>query len=163
MHLQAPLFVCSLFLLLQLACTNPAPSSGSVSGADTLDPEDVLILWQSYVDQDLYDSARLYSSERVMPFINFLESITFTSDSTEPVSLTLMRNLECIIKGDSAMCMYVTKDEIGQDVPDTVMLKKVNGRWLVDKVFSNGEAPSDSLLEGKEMPFPGETEDEEYQ
>lgn len=163
MHLPAPTIVFFLFLLVQLACTNPAPSVSSTIATDTLEPEDVLILWQSYIDQDQYDSARTLSTGNVLPFIAFLESITFSTDSTEPVSLTLLRNLICDIRGDSAVCRYMTKDEIGQDVPDTVLMRRVNGRWLVDKVFDNGETPSDSLLQGKEMPFPGETEDEEFQ
>jgi hypothetical protein len=163
MHLPAPSIAFILFLLVQLACTNPAPSVSSTLTTDTLEPEDVLILWQSYIDQDQYDSARLISTGKVFPFIAFLESITFNTDSTESVSLTLLRNLECDIRGDSAVCRYMTKDEIGQDVPDTVLMRRINGRWLVDRVFSNGETPSDSLLQGKEMPFPGETEDEEFQ
>jgi len=163
MHMTAPTIVLFLSLLIQLACTNPAPSVSSTIATDTLEPEDVLILWQSYIDQDQYDSARILSTGKVLPFISFLESITFSTDSTEPVSLTLLRNLICDIHGDSAVCRYMTKDEIGQDVPDTVMLRRVNGRWLVNRVFEKGEAPTDSLLQGKEMPFPGENEDEEYQ
>ncbi|MCC6411566.1 MAG: hypothetical protein IT270_07895 [Saprospiraceae bacterium] len=163
MHLTAPSTAFILYLLIQLACTNPAPSVSSTLTTDTLEPEDVLILWQSYIDQDQYDSARVLSTGKVLPFIAFLESITFSTDSTESVSLTLLRNLECDIRGDSAVCRYMTKDEIGQDVPDTVLMRRINGRWLVDKVFANGETPNDSLLQGKEMPFPGETEDEEFQ
>jgi hypothetical protein len=56
------------------------------------------------------------------------------------------------------VCTYVTKDEIGQDVPDTVVLRRVQGRWLVDRIYNNGEAPGSELLEGGDMPFPGDDE-----
>lgn len=125
-------------------------------------PEDVLQLWQGFIDQDLYDSARVHSAGEALEFVNFLYTITDYSDPDRVISITLLRDLSCLVQGDSAICAYVTKDEIGQDVPDTVILRLTDHRWKVWRVYGAGEAPTDTIPEGDAL-FPGDSVDEEYQ
>ncbi|MEY3249301.1 MAG: hypothetical protein RL742_1344 [Bacteroidota bacterium] len=127
-----------------------------------LPPEDVLQLWQGFIDQDMYDSARVYSAGEALEFVNFLYSITDYSDPDRVMSITLLRDLACQVQGDSAVCAYVTKDEIGQDVPDTVILRLLDHRWKVWRVYGAGEAPPDTIPAGDVL-FPGDSVDEEYQ
>jgi hypothetical protein len=123
-----------------------------------------LQLWQGFIDQDLYDSARVYSEGEAMEFVNFLQSITDYSDPDRIMSITLLRDLSCQVQGDSAICAYLTKDEIGQDVPDTVIMRLIDHRWKVWRVYGAGEAPADTLLEGDmDALFPPDSVDEEYQ
>jgi hypothetical protein len=146
-----------LILVLLSACVNQPAS-------DNTPPEDVLFKWQGFVDQDMYDSARVYSTGEALEFVQFLESITDNSDSDRIVSITLLRELNCTIQGDSAVCSYLTKDEIGNDIPDTVIMKRINRRWMVARVYDAGAPPLDSLLEGEEnLLFPDDSIDEEYQ
>lgn len=119
-------------------------------------------MWQGFIDQDMYDSARVYSAGEALEFVNFLYSITDYSDPDRIMSITLLRELNCLVQGDSAICAYVTKDEIGQDVPDTVVLRLMDYRWKVWRVYGAGEAPPDTLPEGDVL-FPGDSVDEEYQ
>ncbi len=96
--------------------------------------------------------------------MRFLQSITGQADDNRVMSITLLRNLVCTVQGDSAICAYYTKDEIGNDVADTVILKRIRQRWLVARVYDAGAPPLDSLLDGEEnLVFPGDSLDEEYQ
>ena len=143
-------------LLLPLyigACGSDAPSPAYLS------PEDTVLHWQAWIDCNQYDSARLYSTENVRPFIDFLASITF--GDTSACSLTLLRDLRCETSGDSAVCIFATKDEIGRDVIDTIVLRRSQRNiWLVDGIGMSN-LPFDSLLKGQEnLVFPPGADEE---
>ncbi len=141
MSLRIIVLVAGCFLIFP-ACQTPQPAPPA------LEPEDVLRLWQGYIDQNQFDSAQLYSTEGTRPFLDFLKSITFVEDSTI-ISLTLLRDLECRVFGDSALCAFATKDEIGRDVPDTLLLRRIQHRWLVDWHERPNDQSMDSMLKGR--------------
>lgn len=154
----------TLFLVagigLVAACQTPPPRPTTPD----LPPEDVVLLWQGFIDQNQFDSARAYSTEATYAFIDFLASITFAEDSTI-ASITLLRDLECHVAGDSAVCAFLLKDEIGRDVPDTLILRRIRDRWRVDWRENPNETPLDSLLEGGDdsFLFPGDSLDPELE
>lgn len=159
--MRALLFSIVVFCLalLQSACQNSAAQV-----ADSTPPEEILIKWQSFIDEDMYDSARVYSTGEALEFVNFLASITDFSDSDRVMSITLLRDLQCSINADSALCTYFTKDEIGNDIRDTVIMRLVDRRWLVARVYDSGAPPLDSLLEGEQnLIFPSDSLDEELE
>ncbi|HNM23806.1 MAG TPA: hypothetical protein PKL15_00195, partial [Saprospiraceae bacterium] len=73
--------------------------------------------------------------------------------------------LHCIQQGDSAICSFYIEDEVGEKVPDTLVLKKIKGRWLVFTVESFKVTPLDSLREGDEdiLFQPSDTTDPELE
>lgn len=140
-------------MLLMGACVGEPPRPPELS------PEDTVLHWQAWIDCNHYDSARLYSTENVRPFIDFLESISF--GDTTSCSLTLLRDLRCTVAGDSAVCTFFTKDEIGRDVGDTIILRRFRrSGWLVDGIGMSN-LPYDSLLKEQEnLIFPPGADEE---
>jgi hypothetical protein len=110
-------------------------------------PEEVVCIWQGFLDQNAFDSARLYSTAATVRYIDLLDELT-TSEGAAVMSVTLLRELRCTVTGNTARCFFVIKDEIGRDVPDTLELRLVKGRWLVDWKASVSQGYMDSLLEG---------------
>ncbi len=125
-------------------------------------PEAVVRLWQGYIDHNQFDSARMYSTELARSYIDFLDALT-QGDSSETSETTLYR-LRCDVQGDSAICHYLIEGEMGEKIPDTLVLRHVNGHWLVHHVEGFLVIPVDTLRPGEEeLLFPGESLDSEYQ
>lgn len=112
-------------------------------------PEDVVLRWQGYIDRNQYDSARLYSTELARSYIDFLDALA-QGDSSETDETTLY-DLRCDISGDSAVCHYLIEGEMGEKIPDTLILQKIGGRWLVHRVEGFLVIPVDSLQPGDEQ------------
>ncbi|TNE56533.1 MAG: hypothetical protein EP344_12335 [Bacteroidetes bacterium] len=139
------------FIVYASACSKPAPT-----------PEDVVQRWQHYIDYNKFDSARLYSTELARSYIDFLDAIT--QGDTSEVYDTVLRNLQCDVQGDSAICHYLIEGEFGEQVPDTLILYKVKGQWLVHQVEGFIVIPVDTLAPGDErILFPEDSTDTEYQ
>jgi hypothetical protein len=120
---------------------------GCKSTPPEYDPEEVVCIWQGFIDQNAFDSARLYSTAATARYIDLLDELT-TSDGGAVMSITLLRELRCVVNGNTARCFFVIKDEVGRDVPDTLELRLVKGHWLVDCKESVSAGHKDSLLEG---------------
>lgn len=82
-----------------------------------------------------------------------------------PAETTELLQLNCAVQGDSAVCSFFIEDEIGEKIPDTLVLKKIKGKWLVYTVESFEITPLDSLREGDENLLfpPSDSTDEEYE
>lgn len=125
-------------------------------------PEEVVRLWQSYIDHNQFDSARIYSTELARSYVDFLDALT-QGDTTE-ISQTALFDLKCDIKGDSAVCHYLIEGEMGDKVPDTLILQHIGGRWLVHRVEGFLVIPVDTLQSGDEqILFPGDSSDVELE
>lgn len=148
--LSTALLLCSLF-----ACRNPSPP--------TTTPEDVARNWQLLLDQNRYEEARLLSTGNAEAFVDYLGSFphldSFTLETTE------LLQLRCAVTGDSAVCSFFVEDEVGEKIPDTLLLKKIAGRWLVYEVERFQITPLDSLRDGDEDILfpPGDSLDEELE
>ena len=143
---------CAVSALLYLACcTHPEPA-----------PEDVVQMWQSYIDHNQFDSARLYSTELARSYVDFLDALS-QGDSTDTED-TRLYDLHCLVQGDSAICHYLIEGEMGEKIPDTLILQKVKGHWLVHRVEGFMVIPVDTLQPGdEEIIFPSDSLDEELE
>lgn len=142
----------ALLGLALFACISKTPSS----------PDEVVRLWQYYIDRNQFDSARIYSTELARSYIDFLDALA-QGDSTE-FDETIFYNLHCAIRADSAVCSYLIEGEMGEKVPDTLVLRKVKGRWLVHRVEGFIVIPVDTLQPGDEdILFPGDSLDVELE
>jgi hypothetical protein len=116
-------------------------------------PEEVVYLWQSYIDRNRFDSARLYSTELARSYVDFLDALV--QDDSAEVTHTDLRHLRCVVAGDSAVCSYQIEDELGEYIADTLILKRIGGRWLVHRVEGFSTPTRDTLLPGEEeLVFP---------
>ena len=151
MRLLAP---CCAFLLLALWSCKPEPAP---------EPATIVRLWQNYIDHNQFDSARLYSTELARSYIDFLDALTTPEDSSDVFETTLY-DLKCDIQGDSAICHYLIEGELGERIPDTLILYKVKGRWLVHRVEGFMVIPVDTLRPGEEdLIFPSDSLDAELE
>ena len=125
-------------------------------------PESVVRLWQSYIDRNQFDSARLYSTELARSYIDFLDAL-MQGDSSE-ISSTVLYKLRCDVRGDSAVCHYLIEGELEEKIPDTLVLYRVHGRWLVHRVEGFMVIPVDTLAPGDEnILFQGDSLDVELE
>ncbi|MFN0014241.1 MAG: hypothetical protein ACKVU2_06800 [Saprospiraceae bacterium] len=143
---------CTLFAICLCCCWGERADS----------PEAVVRLWQSYIDRNQFDSARLYSTEQARSYIDFLDAL-LQGDSAD-ISNTELYQLKCDIQGDSAVCHYLIEGELEEKIPDTLVLYRVSGRWLVHRVEGYMVIPSDTLRQGEERRlFPGDSLDVELE
>ncbi|MCC6461463.1 MAG: hypothetical protein IT260_13395 [Saprospiraceae bacterium] len=125
-------------------------------------PEMVVRQWQFYIDHNQFDSARLYSTELARSYVDFLDALA--QGDTSETDNTQLYNLQCDIQGDSAICHYLIEGEMGEKIPDTLILQRINGRWLVHRVEGFLVIPVDSLQPGDEdLIFPSDSLDEELE
>ncbi len=121
--------------------------------AEPSEPEEVVRLWQSYIDRNRFDSARLYSTELARSYVDFLDALV--QDDSAEVTRTELREVHCVVAGDSAICSYQIEDELGEYIADTLTLKRVGGRWLVHRVEGFSTPTRDTVLPGEEeLVFP---------
>ncbi len=121
--------------------------------AEPTPPEEVVRLWQSYIDRNRFDSARLYSTELARSYVDFLDALV--QDDSAEITQTYLRDLQCSVIGDSAICHYLIEDELGEYIPDTLILKRVGKRWLIHRVEGFTSPVLDTLLPGEEdLVFP---------
>lgn len=125
-------------------------------------PEDIVRRWQTYIDHNQFDSARLYSTDLARSYVDFLDALT-QGDSAE-IFETKLYNLSCDIRGDSAVCHYLIEGEMGEKVPDTLILYKIRGHWRVHRVEGFLVIPVDTLQPGDEdILFPNDSFDVELE
>ena len=144
----------SIFVVccLLAACHSPADSA----------PEEVVRQWQFYIDHNQFDSARLYSTELARSYVDFLDALS--QGDTSEIDNTQLYDLQCDVRGDSAICHYLIEGEMGEKIPDTLILQRIKGRWLVHRVEGFLVIPVDTLQPGDEnIIFPSDTLDEELE
>lgn len=130
--------------------------------SDNPSPEVVVRRWQDYIDRNKFDSARLYSTELARSYVDFIDAIT--QGDTSEITQTLLFDMGCDIMGDSAICHFLIEGEMGEKIPDTLILYKVKGRWLVHRVEGFTVIPVDTLQPGDDqILFPGDSFDVEYE
>ncbi|MEQ1744071.1 MAG: hypothetical protein ABMA02_01480 [Saprospiraceae bacterium] len=143
---------CAFFALFLCSCWGESDDS----------PEAVVRLWQSYIDRNQFDSARLHSTELARSYIDFLDALV--QGDTGDVSNTVLYQLECDVRGDSAVCHYLIEGELEEKIPDTLVLYRIRGRWLVHRVEGFMVIPVDTLRPGEErLLFPGDSLDVELE
>lgn len=107
------------------------------------------MLWQRYIDHNQFDSARLYSTELARSYVDFLDALT--QGDTSETDDTRLYDLHCHIQGDSAVCHYLIEGELDDRIPDTLVLYRIKGHWLVHRVEGFMVIPVDTLQPGDEQ------------
>jgi len=124
-------------------------------------PDEVVRLWQDYIDRNQFDSARQFSTELARSYVDFLDALT-QGDTTETYQ-TQLYDLGYEVRGDSAICHFLIEGEMGERIPDTLILYKVKGHWLVHRVEGFTVIPVDTLQPGDEnILFPVDSLEAEY-
>ena len=146
-------FLCAATLFITLA--NCRSEKGPA-------PDEVVRLWQGYIDRNQFDSARIYSTELARSYVDFLDALT-QGDLSE-TSHTQLYELDYDLRGDSAICHFLIEGELGEKIPDTLSLYKIKGRWLVHRVEGFTVIPVDTLRPGDEnILFQGDSSDTELE
>ncbi len=130
------------------ACINDKPTQKLPNT-----PETVAAFWQECIDKNQYDLARQLSTESALSYLSGFD----TSDTSDFGEINEMLNLQCKIIGDSAHCNYHFKDELGELEPEQMALKKIKGQWKVCRVEFDSDLQMDSIQDGSELLFPGDT------
>lgn len=135
-----------------LLCCLPACQSTSPTDAGPA-LEAIVLRWQAALDQNQYAVARRLSAGNAREFVDYLNSFPH-ADSAVSAPTELLQ-LHCAVQGDSALCSFYVEDEVGEKIPDTLLLRKFKGDWLVYEVERFEVIPLDTLQEGDtEILFP---------
>ena len=94
-------------------------------------PETVVRKWQAAVDNNRFEEAKALSSPRTKDLISWMEALFTEMETDSTVTHTDFSDLKCREEGDRAVCTYSLK-ESGQSFPDSFVLVRMNGQWLVD-------------------------------
>lgn len=141
------------FFIFFAACTHQP---------DISTPEKVVQQWQSYIDHNQFDRARALSMGQATTYIDYMTRII--TRETADTSLTEILQLKCEVAGDSAVCRYTIPDETGEKMPGELKLRRVKGKWLVNRVEDFVIPATDTLRPDEiERVFPKDSLDEEYQ
>jgi hypothetical protein len=150
--MRSVIFFCAVAIFLSLA--NCRFDKGPA-------PDEVVRLWQDYIDRNQFDSARQLSTELARSYVDFLDALT-QGDTSETYQ-TQLYDLGYEIRGDSAICHFLIEGEMGERIPDTLILYKVKGHWLVHRVEGFSVIPVDTLQPGDEnILFPVDSQEAEY-
>lgn len=93
-------------------------------------PEAVVRKWQTHVDQNEFREAMKISTPRTMQLLSWMEAILTEMDA-DTIIHTELTGLSCREEGDQAVCHYTIVDG-GEVFPDSFVLTRMNGKWLVD-------------------------------
>lgn len=137
---------------LLLAACNSCKNKTQNPPLDT--PEKVATHWQDCIDKNRFDEARQHSTGGALAYIAELAS--FSGEDTLEWESNVMLNLKCEIIGDSAHCTYHFKDELEEQEPGQLALKKVSGQWKVSRIDFEVDVPLDTSVQD-ELLFPGDT------
>lgn len=142
-----------VFLLLVLfwSCGNDTPQANT---ADILPntPETVTRAWQEYVDKDEFDQAAKLSTPNAKEWLlmieKFLEGLPMEEEEASIV-MTQFVEMNCVEQGSLARCGCIIKEE-GELIPDTFLLQKIAGQWMVDvpeEVSEDSEENMDAFID----------------
>jgi hypothetical protein len=95
------------------------------------DPETVVRTWQRHLDENKFDEAKALSTERAQQWLEIIEKMVTSDNQGADTFRTVFNRIDCKVVQDSAVCKYSVLEE-GQEVIDSMFLKKVKGKWLVD-------------------------------
>lgn len=127
--------------LLPLSCADDPPTS----------PEEVLRIYQAYLDQNQFEQAGALSTEAERRRLSEL-SLMIADDLEDTVFETWFESIQCTEQGDTTLCECRLRDQY-EAYQETFRLIRQGGEWLVDVPIeeevdyeSEIEAIMDSLL-----------------
>lgn len=121
-------------------------------------PEEVIRLWQSYMDRNDFEAAKKLSTPQGQRVITNIEELLSFDDEPIPIDTTEFIAMQCVEMGNEAICRYTERmkgeyfqrgDELikieEEIISDSFLLKKISGKWLVD--LPEDRSPDDELKE----------------
>ena len=141
-----------LFLLLPLlaaliACNGEPPLT------NTQTPEEVLQMYQNFVDKNYFDKARSLCTATEKERLNDLEAILEKELQDSTILTTVFLKIDCQTKGKITRCDCLVKDEYEQYQAEYKLVKK-GGVWLVDspdeEIIIESDVIQNTLEEMKE-------------
>lgn len=128
-----------------IGCKNKAPEQSETAQAGPLatTPEEVVRLFQSYMDSNLFAQAQEISTPRGQEILRGLAGIVDTEPSDSTVFHTEFLNINCREVADTAFCLCKLKDEYEEYESEYILLR-IGGRWLVD-------APDEAPMEEEDF------------
>lgn len=99
--------------------------------------------WQSYVDANNLKAVRELSTDATMQMLDDMEK----AFGAEPMLIkTNFLKIECIEQKEDAKCICeFRQDTIKEVYQEIYLLRKINGRWLVD-INEGGKYESEDIL-----------------
>lgn len=123
-------------------------------------PESVVRQWQDHMDKNEFGKAKELSTPETQVTITSIEALLSMDQAPIPLDTTEFIKLDCKEKESDAVCHYSIKieDEFlerdgeiirmdGEIIADSFLLKKMNGKWLID---ISEEVTGDEEMEGME-------------
>lgn len=98
--------------------------------------------WVEFYYNSEFDKAKLLSTQNTK---NLIDTIALELLEEEEVIAFEIIQMTCSVSGDSAVCSYLYKDDIGE-IEEKVHLIQKNKRWLVDESLA-GETLTDEEME----------------
>lgn len=95
------------------------------------DPETVVRMWQKHLDENEFKLAKEISTDRGKQWLDMVSKMIENNNEAPDTFKTVFKQITCTIIKDSAICRYSIMDQ-GEELLDSMYLKKVNGKWLVD-------------------------------
>lgn len=115
-------------------------------------PETVTRKWQEYVDTDEFTKAAKLSTPNAKEWLlmieKFLEGLPQEEEEVSVV-MTQFAEMNCLEESTTARCGCLIKEE-GELIPDTFMLQKIDGQWMVDvpeEVSEESEGNMDAFID----------------
>ena len=131
-----------LSFLFLAACNNPsAPAKKNPVIENT--PDAVAQYWLENYFANNFDLAKPYSTLATQGMMDTIQHILFTEKEHLVFSITA---LQCTSTSDKSVCTYVYV-EGDEKIPESVQLKRVDNKWLVDAQLMQDE----DLLENLDM------------
>ncbi len=95
------------------------------------DPETVVRMWQKHLDENEFKLAKEISTDRGKQWLDIVTKMIESNNEAPDTFKTVFKQIKCIVVKDSAICRYTIIDQ-GEELLDSMYLKKVKGKWLVD-------------------------------
>jgi hypothetical protein len=131
-----------------LSCQNDAKnSSENTTKTHPTSPEGVVRLWQTHIDKNEFNAAKLLSTQRGKDWINGIQAFLEGENMDSIITTTNFMNMNCVENGMDAYCVYLFKSEEGDTFQDTFFLKRENDLWFVDIPEDEGVPTEEELMQ----------------
>lgn len=94
-------------------------------------PEELVRLYQSYIDSNLFVQAQQLSTPRSAALHEMMAAIVADTPSDSSLIHTQFLSMDCVVEEEKAVCNCLLKDEY-EEYDSEYILVKINGQWLVD-------------------------------
>ena len=120
-----------LLFIIFVACETPPPSNTQAALTFPSTPEEVAKRWLVAYYKNDFKTAKQYSSPATQAMIDTIQNVLFIDDN-EPIISFEITALHCSVEEvEIAVCKYVYVEE-REKIPESITLKKHDGKWLVD-------------------------------